>query len=73
MTWDSRLFPNPINMQEDIASRGRKMVTIVDPHVKRDHGYYVYKEATEKKYFVRKPDGGEFDGWCWSGAQCACW
>lgn len=43
------------------------MVTIVDPHVKRDHAYYVYKEAHEKKYFVRKSDGGEFDGWCWPG------
>jgi hypothetical protein len=21
MTWDSRLFPNPVQMQEDIASR----------------------------------------------------
>jgi hypothetical protein len=44
------------------------MVTIVDPHVKRDSGYYVYKEASEKKYFVRTKDGTEFDGWCWPGA-----
>ena len=28
-------------MQEDLASRGRKMVTIIDPHIKRDPGYYV--------------------------------
>jgi hypothetical protein len=26
MTWDDRYFPNPAAMQEDIASRGRKMV-----------------------------------------------
>lgn len=69
MTWDSRLFPNPGQMQEDIASRGRKMVTIVDPHVKRDSNYYVYKEASEKKYFVRTKDGTEFDGWCWPGSS----
>lgn len=68
MTWDNRFFPNPMQLQEDIASRGRKMVTIVDPHVKRDSNYYIYKEASEKKYFVRKSDGGEFDGWCWPGA-----
>jgi alpha 1,3-glucosidase len=48
------------------------MVTIVDPHVKRDSNYYVYKEASEKKYFVRTKDGTEFDGWCWPGAgSCA--
>ncbi|KAF6258577.1 glycosyl hydrolases family 31-domain-containing protein [Scenedesmus sp. NREL 46B-D3] len=69
MTWDSRLFPNPVQMQEDIASRGRKMVTIVDPHVKRDTSYYVYKEASEKKYFVRTKDNTEFDGWCWPGSS----
>jgi hypothetical protein len=43
------------------------MVTIVDPHVKRDSNYYVYKEASEKKYFVRTKDNTEFDGWCWPG------
>lgn len=47
------------------------MVTIVDPHVKRDSNYYVYKEASEKKYFVRTKDGTEFDGWCWPGARRA--
>eukprot|EP00879_Flechtneria_rotunda_P012458 GHRR01013010.1.p1 GENE.GHRR01013010.1~~GHRR01013010.1.p1 ORF type:complete len:687 (+),score=194.43 GHRR01013010.1:1218-3278(+) len=69
MTWDKRLFPNPIPMLQDIASRGRKMVTIVDPHVKRDLNYYIHKEATEKKYYVKKRDGGEFDGWCWPGSS----
>lgn len=54
-------------MQNDIASRGRKMVTIVDPHVKRDYSYYIHKEASDKKYYVRNKDGGEFDGWCWPG------
>jgi hypothetical protein len=54
-------------MQQDIASRGRKMVTIVDPHVKRDYSYYIHKEAAEKKYYVNKKDGSEFEGWCWPG------
>ena len=45
------------------------MVTIVDPHVKRDSNYYIYKEASEKKYFVKRADGGEFDGWCWPGGH----
>jgi hypothetical protein len=31
--------------QEDVASRGRKMVTIVDPHVKRDPGYYIFSQV----------------------------
>jgi hypothetical protein len=31
--------------QEDLASRGRKMVTIVDPHVKRDASYYIFDQV----------------------------
>ena len=33
-TWDKNLFPNPKSMIDEVASRGRKMVTIVDPHIK---------------------------------------
>jgi alpha 1,3-glucosidase len=43
------------------------MVTIIDPHIKRDDNYYVKKEASEKGIFVRSKEGGEFDGWCWPG------
>jgi len=67
MTWDAFAFPHPAEMQNDIASRGRKMVTIVDPHVKRDYSYYIHKEASDKKYYVQNKDGAEFDGWCWPG------
>ena len=49
-------------MQEDLASRGRKMVTIIDPHIKRDPGYYVYTEAEKGGYFVKNKDGGDYEG-----------
>jgi alpha-glucosidase (family GH31 glycosyl hydrolase) len=39
MTWDSTVFPTPQRMIDDVASRGRKMVTIVDPHVKKAGAY----------------------------------
>lgn len=42
--------------------RGRKMVTIVDPHVKRDHSYYIFSEATDKKFYVLNRHGHDFDG-----------
>lgn len=45
LTWDSQLFPQPAQLQEEVASRGRKTVTIVDPHVKRDSNYYIFSEA----------------------------
>ena len=42
-TWDTAKFPNPIEMQNKLAAKGRKMVTIIDPHIKRDGSYYIHK------------------------------
>ncbi|KAG0489095.1 hypothetical protein HPP92_007906 [Vanilla planifolia] len=68
-TWDRVLFPNPEQMQKKLAMKGRHMVTIVDPHIKRDDLYYVHKEASEKGYYVKDATGKDFDGWCWSGSS----
>ena len=45
------------------------MVTIVDPHIKKDPNYRVYQEAHEKSLFIKTKDGNELDGWCWPGAS----
>lgn len=69
-TWDSNLFPHPKAMQDKLWSQGRRMVTIVDPHVKRDDGYYIHREATAKSLYVKDKDGKkDFDGWCWPGSS----
>ena len=68
-TWDSALFPTPQRMQRELAAKGRKMVTIIDPHVKIDEDYVTHKLATEQKYYVLNSDGEtDFEGWCWPGA-----
>lgn len=33
------------------------MVTIVDPHIKRDSNYAIHKEATSKGYYIKDKDG----------------
>ena len=43
------------------------MVTIVDPHIKRDPNYHVHKEATAKGLYILNKDGENFDGYCWPG------
>lgn len=68
-TWDYSRFPNPTELQNHIATRGRKMVTIIDPHIKRDDNYKLHKKAIEENYYIRKPDGKPFDGWCWPGSS----
>jgi len=42
-TWDQNKFPNPVAMQEAIAAKARKMIVIIDPHIKRDSGYKVHR------------------------------
>ncbi|KAJ3286070.1 hypothetical protein HK104_009189 [Borealophlyctis nickersoniae] len=66
-TWDKIKFPNPKTMQQNLAVKGRKMVTIVDPHIKRDDDYPVSKQAAEKGLFVKDKDGKDYEGWCWPG------
>ena len=69
-TWDKPLFPNPKEMQETLWSQGRRMVTIVDPHVKRDNNYYIHKDATAKGLYIKDKDGKkDYDGWCWPGSS----
>jgi len=69
LTWDKHLFPDPEGLQHDLASRGRKMVTIIDPHLKVDMGYSVYAEAKRLGFFCKNKDGGDFEGHCWPGTS----
>lgn len=67
-TWDMSKFPDPTKLQNDLAARGRKMVTIIDPHIKRDNKFKLHRFAMERKHYVMKDNGKPYDGWCWPGA-----
>lgn len=56
-------------MLNNLTAKGRKMVTLVDPHIKRDNNYYIHKEATEKGLYVKNKDGQDYEGWCWPGSS----
>lgn len=66
-TWAADKFPHPEEMINNLAAKGRKLVTIVDPHLKKDDNYKVYADAKSRDYFVKSSNGGEYDGWCWPG------
>ncbi|KIJ51385.1 glycoside hydrolase family 31 protein [Sphaerobolus stellatus SS14] len=68
--WKGKEFPDPVQMINDIAAVGRKMVAIVDPHVKRVQDYPVYKKASELDILIKAVGGGgELEGWCWPGSS----
>jgi len=53
----------------NLSSVGRKMVTIIDPHIRRDDEYYVYKQAVAGAHLVLNKDGAVYEGWCWPGTS----
>lgn len=51
-------------MQQNLTARGRKLVAIVDPHVKRDSGYFLHTDATNNGYYVKNKDNTDYEGIC---------
>jgi len=41
----------------------------VDPHIKKDSGYWVHNDLTSKGLYTKNSDGGDYEGWCWPGAS----
>lgn len=66
-TWDTPKFPKPIEMEEALDNKGRKLVAIIDPHIKRDDDYRISNEAKNQDLFIKKPDGKDYEAWCWPG------
>ncbi|KAK2067888.1 hypothetical protein P8C59_001591 [Phyllachora maydis] len=67
--WDKNTFPDPIGMEKQLDSHGRKLVTIVDPHIKNVDGYEVVTELKSKDLAVHDKEGNVFEGWCWPGSS----
>ncbi|PIO66949.1 glycosyl hydrolase, family 31 [Teladorsagia circumcincta] len=69
-TWEPHKFAHPKEMIDGLAAKGRKMVTIIDPHIKKDDNYPIYKDAKDLGLYVKKADGEtDFEGHCWPGAS----
>ena len=46
------------------------MVTIIDPHIKRESGYWVHEDATSRRVYVRNSgEQDDYEGWCWPGSS----
>jgi alpha-glucosidase len=66
-TWNKEYFPDPKRMVAELAEDGFKTVVIIDPGIKIDKEYSVYKEALEKDYFCKRADGPYMKGKVWPG------
>lgn len=68
-TWDHLRFPQPTEMTQNLTSHGRKLVVIIDPHIKRDGSYFLHNDAESNGYYVKNKEGKDFEGWCWPGSS----
>ncbi|KAJ5708964.1 Glucosidase 2 subunit alpha [Penicillium malachiteum] len=68
-TWEPLSFPNPKGMQEQLADSERKLVVLIDPHIKNKNDYFVSQELKSKGLAVLNKDGEIYDGWCWPGSS----
>ncbi|CAM1341344.1 glycoside hydrolase family 31 protein [Tenacibaculum amylolyticum] len=66
-TWNKDYFPDPKRMVAELAEDGFKTIAIIDPGIKIDDDYWVYKEAMENDYFCKRADGPYMRGKVWPG------
>lgn len=67
-TWNNEAYQNdPKAFLQNLKQRGIRIVTIIDPGVKKDPDYSVYAEGVKKGYFVKTPDGQVYINKVWPG------
>ena len=66
-TWDKEHFPEPKRMVKELEDDGFKTVVIIDPGIKVDLEYDVFKEALDNDYFCKRADGPYMKGKVWPG------
>jgi alpha-glucosidase len=64
-TWDRSRFPDPAQLTSDLKSQGFRLVTIIDPHPKKQQGWAVYDSGLAGNHFVKKADGRVLEAPVW--------
>ena len=66
-TWNKDNFTDPDQLIIDLKEQGFQAVTIIDPGVKKDEDYYVYREGIEHDYFAKDVNGDVYINAVWPG------
>ena len=64
-TWDRERFPDPAGLVRELRGKGFRIVTIVDPHPKREPGYLPYDSGLAGGHFVTNADGRIYEAPVW--------
>ena len=66
-SWHPKRFPDPERLTSELAEHGFRVVTIIDPGVKVDERWSVYRDGCERDVFCRRDDGEPFSLRVWPG------
>ena len=64
-TWSKKFFPNLKKVITKIEEKGFDTVVMIDPGIKEDPDYFVYKEGIKEGYFCKRTDGKLMIGPVW--------
>jgi alpha-glucosidase len=64
-TWNRERFPDPKHLMKDLRAQGFRVVPIVDPHPKKQKGWWVYDTGLAGDHFVKNPDGSVYEAPVW--------
>ncbi|MCH1963709.1 DUF4968 domain-containing protein [Clostridium perfringens] len=67
MTFKTPNFGDAAGLISDLKEKGIRTITIIDPGVKVDEEYDVFKRGKEGNHFTKKLDGEMFIGAVWPG------
>lgn len=66
-TWNEEDYEKQGVFVDELKEKGFKAVCIIDPGVKVDEDYYVYKEGMKEGYFAKTPEGEVYVNAVWPG------
>lgn len=66
-TYSKQRFPDFRQLVLDLENNGFKVVTIIDPGVKKESKYFIFNDGKKHDYFCKKGDGKLFVGEVWPG------
>lgn len=66
-TWDKEKFKDEKKTLNELKKDGFKIVTIIDPGVKKQKGYPIYEKGLKNNYFAKDKDGITYVNKVWPG------
>ena len=66
-TWDTEAFPDAPGMLDRLDQQGFRVITIIDPGVKHEVGYWVFDQGKQRSIFCQTEGGDTYVGQVWPG------